>query len=235
MLPSATPSLHTMSSVLRSTVKRVLAGFSKETDPDGWRGIARLGHREYIGGLWEEMGSLQFDFMRERGLKPEHVLLDIACGSLRGGRHFIAYLDPGHYLGIEKERSLVEAGLKEELTPDLRRMEPEIVISERFEFECLSKTPDYSLAQSLFTHLTDEDVELCLANLRRFVEPGHLFYATFFTGEDSLNPSHSHARHVFRFSPEQLAEIGGRHGWRCDYIGDWNHPRDQVMMEFCAV
>ena len=31
-------------------------------------------HREAVGGLWEEMGRLQFDFVANQGLKPDHKL-----------------------------------------------------------------------------------------------------------------------------------------------------------------
>ena len=38
-----------------------------------------------IGGLWDEMGKHQFEFLQSKGLEPQHKLLDIGCGSLRGG------------------------------------------------------------------------------------------------------------------------------------------------------
>ncbi|HEY2200624.1 MAG TPA: hypothetical protein VGH56_01955, partial [Solirubrobacteraceae bacterium] len=67
---------------------------------EGDLGVGMVGHRAYIGGRWEEYGQLEFDFMVERGLRPEHVMLDIACGSLRAGVRLIPYLDAGNYLGI---------------------------------------------------------------------------------------------------------------------------------------
>ena len=61
--------------------------------------IFRHGHRLFVGGvddfLWTRIGELQFDFLRAQGLRPNHVLFDIACGALRGGVHFINYLDAG--------------------------------------------------------------------------------------------------------------------------------------------
>jgi hypothetical protein len=57
--------------------------------------LSRLGHRGFIGGLWDELGRLQVDFPVSEGLEPAHVLLDIGCGSLRGGVHLIPYLEPG--------------------------------------------------------------------------------------------------------------------------------------------
>lgn len=84
--------------------------------PEGEKGIQKLGHREYVGGKWEEIGRLQFEFLVQQGLKPSHCLLDIACGSLRGGVHFIRYLQVGNYLGIDKERRLIEVGIEQELS-----------------------------------------------------------------------------------------------------------------------
>jgi len=69
-------------------------------------GSARHPHREYVGGMWEEIGTLQFNFLLSRGLKPESYLLDIGCGSLRLGVKAIPYLERSHYLGIEKHARL---------------------------------------------------------------------------------------------------------------------------------
>ena len=52
-------------------------------------------HREYVGGMWESIGRLQFDFLINQGMKPESILLDIACGCLRLGVHAIPYLNKG--------------------------------------------------------------------------------------------------------------------------------------------
>jgi hypothetical protein len=47
--------------------------------------VAAGQHRELIGGLGELMGDHQLQFLVDQGLKPEHRLLDIGCGSLRLG------------------------------------------------------------------------------------------------------------------------------------------------------
>ena len=41
--------------------------------------------------------------------------LDIGCGSLRGGRHLIHYLNPYKYFGIDCNQSLVDLGRRKEL------------------------------------------------------------------------------------------------------------------------
>jgi SAM-dependent methyltransferase len=190
-------------------------------------------HRGYVGGKWDEIGKLQFDFMVSRGLSPGDAFLDIACGSLRGGVHFIQYLDPGNYLGIDKERSLIDRGLSMELPRATRKQKrPEFVVSDAFEFSRFSKTAQYSLAQSLFTHLIPPQIELCLSNLRAYVADGHQAYATFCSGDSAANPSAPDDEKRFNYSREELAAIGERTGWRSEYIGEWGHPRDQLMMLF---
>jgi SAM-dependent methyltransferase len=202
---------------------------------EGLVGVAALGHRDYVGGLWEEIGRHQFDFMVSRGLEPNNVFLDIACGSLRGGVHFIRYLGPGNYLGIDKEKILIRRGLSKELPRNVRKEKrPEFVVSDAFEFDRFSKRPDFSLAQSLFSHLNIADIELCLANLRGHVNPHHELYATFLDEASEQNPTQSHALQRFGFSPDELAAVGHRNGWLCDYLGNWGHPRQQVMMQFVA-
>jgi SAM-dependent methyltransferase len=211
------------------------SGGGKPAVPEGVAGVMMIGHRDYVGGRWDRMGRLQLDFLVGRGLRPDHVFLDIACGPLRGGVHFIQYLDPGNYLGIDKEKVLIRRGLAKELPRQVRREKrPELVVSDAFEFDRFSKRPHYSLAHSLFSHLNAADAERCLMNLRAHVAPEHQFYATFILGTSDENAGRSHARIAFRFSPDELAAIGARNGWLCDYIGDWDHPDNQVMMQFTA-
>jgi cyclopropane fatty-acyl-phospholipid synthase-like methyltransferase len=69
----------------------------------------KIWHREAIGGNWDKIGKLQFDFLLKMGLKPDNYLLDLGCGSLRGGVLFIPYLEDKHYYGVEKETRLLEA------------------------------------------------------------------------------------------------------------------------------
>ncbi len=202
----------------------------------GNAGIRQVGHRTYVGGLWEEIGRLQFDFLISQGLIPHHYFLDIACGSLRGGVHFIPYLERGHYLGIEKERRLIEAGMEQELGRELLdTKQPQLVVSSAFEFERFDARPDFALAQSLFTHLPPAYIEKCLRNLRTVIVPGGLFFATFFeTQQQRKNPRKPHDHCAFFYTRGQMEAFGRLHAWIPEYIGDWNHPRGQVMVKYIA-
>lgn len=226
----------------RQVIGRVLRtrAFSRVVGRRRWAlegnwGVRMVGHRAYIGGRWEEWGKVEFDFMVARGLQPQHVLLDIACGALRAGVHFIPYLDPGNYLGIEKERALIKRGLAKELPREVRETKrPELIVSRTFEFDRLSKQADFALAWSLFTHLNRADLESCLAKLRAYVAPEHRFFASFAPGQSERNATRSHAHAAFYYSPEELQEVGERTGWACEHIGRLQHTRveRQAIMQF---
>jgi hypothetical protein len=117
----------------------------------------------------------------------------------------------------------------------MKRKKPEFVVSDRFEFDKFAKKPQFSIAQSLFTHLNSRDISLCLKNLRQFVEQGHVFFATFNEGASSSNSETSHSHAGFRYSRDEMVMFGERAGWKATYIGHWNHPRNQMMMKYEAV
>ena len=199
----------------------------------GPEGIAEAGHRDYVGGLWDEIGRLQFDFLVSQGLRPDHVLLDIACGSLRAGVHLIPYLEPGHYLGIDKEEELIRAGVERELDPAVREEKrPEFVVSAAFEFDRFTARPDYAIAQSLFTHLPEPLVRLCFARLRDVIQPDGVLFATYFeSSRRKRNPRTPHDHAIFRYTRHAMTAFGGRR-WTAEYIGGWGHPRGQVMVRY---
>jgi hypothetical protein len=207
------------------------AGFLR---PEGDLGVKELGHRAYVGGAWEEIGSLQFKFLLSKGLKPSSYLLDIACGALRLGIKAISYLDCSHYLGLEKEPDLIQAGLEKELGSKLRaEKQPNIVISSTFEFEKLAQKANFAIAQSLFTHLPPHLIHLCFKNLYPCIEEGGAFYATFFETHQKINnPEKSHDHGYFIYTQTEMCEFGEINGFKANYIGNWNHPRKQMMVEY---
>jgi SAM-dependent methyltransferase len=202
--------------------------------PQGPPGVRALGHRAYVGGLWEEMGRLQFTFLVGQGLRPHHVVLDLGCGSLRAGVHLIAYLEPGHYLGLDKEEALIEAGLAHELDPAVRAAKrPRFHVSDRFEVEAFGVRPDFALAQSVFTHLPGRLIRECMTRLRGIMGPTGVFYATFFeVATPAANPEEPHDHGYFAYTREEMEDFGRDTGWRAEYIGPWDHPRDQRMVRY---
>jgi len=196
----------------------------------GPEGIQAVGHRQYVGGLWEEIGKLQFEFLVANGLQPHHVFLDVACGCLRGGVHFIPYLESGHYLGIDKEPLLIQAGI-EELGPMFETKRPELLVSDSFAFERFTRRPTHAIAQSLFTHLPPPLVSTCLRKLRSAMDGE--FYATFHLADGKTrNPRKPHDHGHFAYTRQEMERFGEQAGWRANYIGDWSHPRKQVIVRY---
>lgn len=221
---------------MKSLLKRIIRKITLFTflNPEGNKGIAKMGHRGYVGGMWEEIGQLQFNFLISKGLKPDSFLLDIACGSLRLGAKTIPYLDRGHYLGIEKESGLLKAGLEQELDPKIRKKkQPNVIISDSFEFEKFRQKADFAIAQSLFTHLPSSLIDLCFKKLYPWLKNDGVFYATFFeTGKKISNPKKPHDHCNFFYTKNEMCSFGITNGFNSNYIGDWNHPRNQVIVEY---
>ena len=69
--------------------------------------------------LYKRSRDFQIKFLKEMGLMPEDYLLDLGCGTLRGGIPIIRYLEKGHYYGIEILPDVLEEGKKELLASKL--------------------------------------------------------------------------------------------------------------------
>lgn len=206
-------------------------------DLDTSQQIHAAGHREFVGGddkFWNEIKHLQFNLLLSMGLRPEHIFIDVACGSLRGGCQFIPYLNVGNYLGIDKHIELIIYGVSDELGIDLfKEKQPVFVISDRFEFSAFRKSPDFGLAQSLFSHLTENDIVECLMRLREIAAQSMRFFVTFHETETAyLNPEQSHSLAYFAYTNLQMIDFGRRAGWKANLIGDWKHPRNQKLIEY---
>lgn len=199
----------------------------------GPAGVRQAGHREYVGGRWDEVGRLQLRFLRARGLRRQHRLLDIGCGAMRGGVHLVRYLEPGRYIGVDKEPALLRIGAEQELGPALMAAKrPALLALADFEFDRLPARPDIAWAHSLFTHLPMEHIQRCLAKLRPAIAPDGVLYATFGEcDEPKDNPTEPHDHRLFEYTPAEMVEAGRATGWRVEHLGKWGHPRGHRMLK----
>ena len=102
-------------------------------------------------------------------------------------------------------------------------------MNDRFDLATFSKRPDFAIAQSLFTHLTSDDIRRALSAVANVAHERTQFYATYFPRRDEPNPERSHSRLVFYHSVDDLRGFGAASGWRFEDLGEWNHPRGQLM------
>lgn len=184
-----------------------------------------------VGGLWEEIGKLQFDFLCGKGLQPSHNMLDLGCGTLRGGRHFIRYLEPGHYTGLDISQKAIQFGNDLVRQEGLSAKQPRLVLSKRKDLRFLEfagETFDFILAQSVFTHLKPEHISECFQHVSRIMNKDSVFYFTYFLADSHKQTSQKDFRYPFSFF-QSLAEENSFDLKDCS--DEYPHPRDQKMAE----
>lgn len=206
-----------------------------------------MSHRSKVGGLWDEIGKLQFNFMVSQGLKPHHKLLDIGCGCLRGGVRFIKYLDDSCYFGMDRDNGLIEAGIKEAVKAGVDHKRYSLHKSTYFDFGLFATQFDFAIAQSLFTHLNLNEILLCLVEVEKVLKPQGSLYASFFTcankadytsiiehhtTDDKIVRTRAAFSRSMHYTFDMLWWAGSWAGLKCDYIGEWGHPRRQEMVVY---
>jgi SAM-dependent methyltransferase len=202
--------------------------------------------RASVGGMWEKMGKLQFDYLVAEGLKPHHNFLDVGCGVLRAGIPLIDYLEAGRYCGLDASSDILEAARVELGWAGLEGKKSQLLHSRAFEFERFGRSFDYAIAQSVFSHIGLNDINVCLQNMQRVLAPGGRFYATFFE-----NPAGTRAlgtvehprpdgpptvtypdRDPFHYGVDAFEWLVQGTQLSLRYIGDWGQPRGQRMLLF---
>ena len=195
-------------------------------------------HRGAVGGLWDEMGLLQRDFLVGQGLAPDMRFLDVGCGSLRAGRLLVPYLDPGNYYGIDIGAEIIEAGYERELDDEARARLPlsNLRMTDRFDAD-FGVGFDMAIAQSVFTHVSLNHIRLCLHRLGKVMNPGGRFFATFnmrvqdYPIDGTWGRYHTE-RNVFWYYRRDLRYAAEGTPFSFRYIGEWGHPRKQKIVEY---
>lgn len=200
-------------------------------------------HRDVVGGLWEELGQLQIEFLRQNGLLPSHKVLDIGCGSLRAGVKLVSYLHRDHYWGVNINESLLSAGYEKEIAAmglSDRLSRSNLICNGDFNFSAISIHINYALAQSVFTHLPLNYFRHCLLKLRRVISPDGRLFSTFFICPDDVPIELPYKHRVggvvtrdisdpYHCRADDVRYLAENAGWKLEWLGDWNHPRDQKM------
>ena len=176
------------------------------------------------------IGQLQFNFMVSAGLEPRHAMLDVGCGTLRGGRHFIDYLDPGRYTGIDISPKAIEFGHTLVAEEGLAEKRPRLLLNEekRLDFsEFDGEAFDFILAHSVFTHLGPELIEECFGHVGAVMTPESHFCFTF--NEDATVRQSNRRGFVYPFS--FFEDLAASHDFEMENrSADYDHPRGQRMV-----
>ena len=180
-----------------------------------------------VGGMWEEIGKLQFDFLVNNSLQPNHRLLDIGCGTLRGGRHFIKYLKAEKYSGIDISPKTIEYGKQLVKQEGLAEKQPRLLVSNNKDLtfrEFDGEIFDYLLAQSVFTHLKPESIYECFQNIGRIMSQDSVFFFTFKEASEFKQTGLKDFCYPFSF----FQSLADKYGFNLmDLSGEYKHPRGQ--------
>ena len=133
--------------------------------------------------LWKMKRDFQIEYLKSVGLKPDHYLLDLGCGTLRGGIPIIKYLQKGHYVGIESREHILDEGKKELLRYELNDKEPLLILSDDIATITLNINFDFIFAFSVLIHMEDKILNDCLDFVQRHLKNSGVFYANVNIGE----------------------------------------------------
>jgi SAM-dependent methyltransferase len=207
--------------------------------------IAAGEHRNFVGGLWHEIGALQFEFLLRQGLLPSHKLVDIGCGALRCGVPIIRYIEEGNYYGLDINASLIEAGKCELTRERLNAKKPTLLVNDKFEIDRFGVSFDFAIAQSVFTHLDRNLILSCMVEARKVLTAGGKFFCSFF---QAPGPAHiapiqhqpggavtNSDRDPFHYSFCEMESLAETAGFSANLIGQWGHPRDLQMLQLSIV
>lgn len=126
--------------------------------------------------LWRVKREFQFRFLKEMGLEPHHYLLDLGCGTLRGGIPIIDYLDSGHYFGIDIRPEALEVARKELERENLVDKDPQLIAAPDISVLELDAEFDFVWAFSVFIHMRDPILDGALGLVRRHLRDGGSCY-----------------------------------------------------------
>jgi cyclopropane fatty-acyl-phospholipid synthase-like methyltransferase len=188
--------------------------------------------------LWQLKRDFQIAFLREHGLEPGHVLVDVGCGTLRGGIPIIEYLDDASYIGIDVRAEAIEEARRELHEQGLEHKRPTLVAAPSLDGVDLGRTADHVWAFSVLMHLDDIRLDECLDFVRRHLAADGVCHANAITAE--LPPARWREFPVISRPVEAYREPAARAGLTLRDIGSLAelghvtglaHHDDQRMLE----
>ncbi|MFE3526492.1 methyltransferase [Streptomyces sp. NPDC059161] len=168
---------------------------------------------------WLALGQMQFEYLVEHGLRPEHRMLDIGCGNLRGGWRFIGHLNSGNYYGIDISPDILIAAKTTLTEHDLQDRLPHLTITDSLTLDFLpSGHFDVVHAHSVFSHSPLPVIEECLGHVGRVLTETGFFDFTFDRTEGT---EHQVLREDFYYRTETLLALARKYGLHARFMEDW--------------
>lgn len=176
---------------------------------------------------YDLIGKIVFELLLNCGLKPEHKLLDMGCGSLRIGKYLIQYLNDYNYFGIEPNKWLIESRYKD---INLLRKNYSINYNNQFDLQCFNEKFDFILANSIFVHASQLQTNKCISQIPLVLKNNGKFIFSFIAGkENNKNKNWTYPQAV-KYKKIYIERLLEKYNLKYKYL-DVKYPGKQIFME----
>jgi len=180
-------------------------------------------------GYWHALQKYHFKLLRERGLKPEHTLLDIGCGPLQAGIPLIRFLRPGGYVGLDIDPSRISVAESQIAKHRLTSKRPWVFQSSTLgDAELGERRFDYMWASQILCYFRDAEMNQLFSMLKHRLNPGGRLLGDTFAPDhyEFTNPERpgDYVRHTIESLSAQ-AETHGLLVRSLGRIGDYGYPK----------
>jgi cyclopropane fatty-acyl-phospholipid synthase-like methyltransferase len=163
----------------------------------------------------------QYEFLLRHGLSPHHRFLDYGCGRMRMGVHVAPYLQSGCYVGADISREAVAQGLA---LLQRRGIAAErvasVVLSDCKLRELAGRQFDVVWANSVVTHMPEEQVAEMLAAMRPLIAQGGRYFFSYSIADKST-------RHNFQdyyYTTATIERLVTAAGYSFEVAADYDSP-----------
>jgi 2-polyprenyl-3-methyl-5-hydroxy-6-metoxy-1,4-benzoquinol methylase len=157
--------------------------------------IERQDYKSHLGGGsdgWQLRGAFQLELLKYLGLGEQSTLLDVGCGPGRAMTHFVGFLLPGRYTGVDYNESFIKVAEMAVVEEGLAAKNPTLKVLGSFDFSSLHSTFDFVIVFSVLNHCSAADRQLFFRNLSAVMNPQTRVFVT----------------HAKWFRPHYLADSG---------------------------
>ena len=169
--------------------------------------------RRAIGVQFDAFGKMQRDLLVSLGLKPNHYLIDVGCGSGRLARPLAGYLTEGSYLGTDVVPELLAHAAAITARPDWR-----FEVVEGLSINEQDAQANFVCFFSVLTHLLHEESFVYLREAKRVLRLGGRIVFSFLE---------FHIYSHWDVFEENIRNVGSRHHLNQfmsrDGIASWAH------------
>jgi SAM-dependent methyltransferase len=205
---------------------------SKKSD----KPISDTNYKSYVGPRknYDITGANQFSLLVKWGLREQHTLLDLGCGSLRAGKLFIPYLLPHKYFGIDPNSWLIEKAIEFEIGKDMKMIKkPSFNCNEYFLCNIFDIGKfDYILIHSILSHATIEEINRIFKEINHVCEKETQIFLTFISGENDYNGGEWKYPEGVRYTKKTMTKIFENHNFNYQFL-KWKHPGNQQWVRLC--